>query len=144
MISEKNIFSSDVSNETYGRGYVYSIQYHLVWCTKYRRVVLVGDVEQSVRTYLSDVCAQFNVRILAMEMMPDHVHMLVDCSPQVFVPDLVKVLKGASARKLYLAHPDIKRKLWGGHIWNPSYFVCTVSDRTRELVTNYINGQKIR
>lgn len=139
-----NIFSSSISNETYGRGYVYSIQYHLVWCTKYRKSVLVGNIEESVRTYLADVCAQFNVKILAMETMLDHVHMLIDCSPQVFVPALIKVLKGASARRLYLAHPDIKEKLWGGHIWNPSYFVCTVSDRTRELVTSYINGQKIR
>ena len=139
---DKNIFSSEISSETHGRGYVYSIQYHLVWCTKYRRDVLVGDVEEDVKTYLTEICEQYSVNILAMETMPDHVHMLIDCSPQVFVPDLVKVLKGTSARKLYLAHPIIKNKLWGGHIWNPSYFVCTVSDRTRELVTNYIKSQK--
>lgn len=139
---DKNIFSSEISSETHGRGYVYSIQYHLVWCTKFRRDVLVGDVEEDVKTYLTEICEQYSVNILAMETMPDHVHMLIDCSPQVFVPDLVKVLKGTSARKLYLAHPIIKNKLWGGHIWNPSYFVCTVSDRTRELVTNYIKSQK--
>lgn len=144
MIDKENIFGSNISNETYGRGYVYSIQYHLVWCTKYRRDVLVGNVERDIKSYLSDVCEQFSVRILAMETMPDHIHMLIDCSPQVFIPELIKVLKGTSARKLYLAHPGIKKKLWGGHIWNPTYFVCTVSDRTREMVANYINGQKTK
>lgn len=142
MVDTENIFSTAISNETHGRGYVYSMQYHIVWCTKYRHSVLVGDVETDIKSYIAEICDQFSVRIIAMETMPDHIHMLIDCSPQVFVPDLVKVLKGTSARKLYLAHPGIKEKLWGGHIWNPSYFVCTVSDRTREMITNYINGQK--
>lgn len=121
-----NIFGSDISNETYGRGYVYSIQYHIVWCTKYRKKILYGHIEQETKVLIDQICEQFSVRILAMESMPDHIHLLVDCSPQVFVPDLIKVLKGTTARKLYLAHPELKSRLWGGHIWNPSYFVCTV------------------
>ena len=142
MEDTENIFDTAISKETHGRGYVYSMQYHIVWCTKYRRSVLVDDVETDIKSYIVEICNRFSVRIIAMETMPDYIHMLIDCSPQVFVPNLVKVLKGTSARKLYLANPGIKKKLWGGHIWNPSYFVCTVSDRTREMITNYINGQK--
>jgi len=80
--------------------------------------------------------------ILAMEVMPDHVHLLVSCKPQLRLSDAIKILKGNIARWLFLAHPEIKKSLWGGHLWNPSYFVATVSDRSLEQVTEYINSQK--
>lgn len=79
---------------------------------------------------------------LAMEVMPDHVHLLVDCKPQTCLSDAIKVLKGNTARWLFLAHPEIKKQLWGGHLWNPSYFVVTVSDRSLDQVKTYINEQK--
>lgn len=62
--------------------------------------------------------------------------------PQLRLSDAVKVLKGNTARWLFLNHPEIKKKLWSGHLWNPSYFVATVSDRTLEQVEQYINNQK--
>ena len=84
------------------------------------------------------------MNIIAMEIMPDHIHLLVDCKPQLRLSDAVKVLKGNTARWLFLKHPEIKKKLWGGHLWNPSYFVATVSDRSLKQVTDYINSQKIK
>ncbi|MCQ2511635.1 MAG: IS200/IS605 family transposase, partial [Lachnospiraceae bacterium] len=79
-----------------------------------------------------------------MEIMPDHIHMLVDCRPQFYIPDMVKIMKGNTARKLFLEQPEIKKELWGGHLWNPSYCVVTVSDRSFEQVKHYINTQKTR
>nr|WP_256377647.1 IS200/IS605 family transposase [Oribacterium sp. NK2B42] len=70
--------------------------------------------------------------------------MLVDCSPQFEIPRMLKILKGNTARWMFLSHPEIKTKLWGGHLWNPSYCVVTVSDRSREQIINYINSQKER
>jgi putative transposase len=84
----------------------------------------------------------YKFTITAMEIMPDHVHMLVDCSPQFEIPRMLKILKGNTARWMFLSHPEVKTKLWGGHLWNPSYCVVTVSDRSREQITNYINSQK--
>lgn len=82
------------------------------------------------------------MRPLAMEVMPDHIHLLVDCKPQLRLSDAVKILKGNTARWLFLKHPELKKQLWGGHLWNPSYFAATVSERTLEQVTQYINSQK--
>ena len=85
---------------------------------------------------------EYSFRILAMEVMPDHVHILIDAKPQFYISDMVKIMKGSLARRLFLLYPDIKKKLWGGHLWNPSYCVVTVSSRSREQVEQYIESQK--
>ena len=77
-----------------------------------------------------------------MEIMPDHVRLLVSCKPQLRLSDAIKVLKGNTARRLFLNYPEIKSTLWGGHLWNPSYFVVTVSERTEEQIKTYIKNQK--
>lgn len=73
------------SSLSYGRGYVYSLQYHLVWCTKYRKQVLVGNIETEFKRQLQLVMDELPGTIMEMEVMPDHVHLLVDCSPQFFI-----------------------------------------------------------
>jgi putative transposase len=77
-----------------------------------------------------------------MEVMPDHIHLLLDCKPQFFISDMIKIMKGNLARQLFLSHPKLKQELWGGHLWNPSYCAVTVSDRSRDQVIAYIEGQK--
>lgn len=74
----------------------------------------------------------------------EHIHLLINCSPQHYIPDMIKALKGVSARLLMKEYgDDLKKKLWGGHLWNPSYFVATVSENTEEQVKAYIQNQKI-
>lgn len=130
------------SGLSYGCGYVYSLQYHLVWCTKYRKQVLVGDIETEFKRQLQLVMDELPGTIMEMEVMPDHVHLLVNCSPQFFIPDAIKRLKGQTAKKLFELFPDIKKSLWGGHLWNPSYCAVSVSDRSVEQVKQYIREQK--
>ena len=139
---EKDIFTIKENSLPYGRGYVYSLQYHLVWCTKYRKKVLANDVDQECKEMLQEIAQEYQFRILAMEVMPDHIHLLLDCKPQFFISDMIKIMKGNLARQLFLAHPELKRELWGGHLWNPSYCAVTVSDRSREQIMAYIEGQK--
>ena len=115
---EKNIFNINNNGLSYGRGYVYSLQYHLVWCTKYRKKVLKDGIDAECKEMLCDLAEEYKFQILAMEVMPDHIHLLVDC------------------------RPELKKELWGGHLWNPSYCAVTVSDRSREQVCSYIEGQK--
>ena len=67
---------------------------------------------------------------------------LLDCKPQFRPSDAIKVFKGNTARWLFLNHPELKGQLWGGHMWNPSYFVATVSERSREQIERYIKEQK--
>ena len=91
---------------------------------------------------LQDLAEEYRFQILAMEVMPDHIHMLVDCRPQFYISDMIKIMKGNLARQMFLLHPGLKKELWGGHLWNPSYCAVTVSDRSREQVSAYIEGQK--
>lgn len=111
-----------------GRGYVYSIQYHIVWCVKYRHKVLEGRVEQRLIELLKQIAEDNGFDILEINTDKDHIHLLINCSPQHYIPNMIKAMKGVSARLLMKEFGDaLKRKLWGGHLWNPSYFVATVS-----------------
>ena len=139
---EKNIFTIEENTLSYGRGYVYSLQYHLIWCTKYRKKVLVDGLDVECKKMLQALAEEYRFQILAMEVMPDHIHLLVNCKPQFFISDMIKIMKGNLARQLFLSHPELKKQLWGGHLWNPSYCAVTVSDRSREQILTYIEGQK--
>lgn len=133
-----------MANVYHGRGYVYSIQYHIVWCVKYRHKVIIGNIEITLKELLNNIADEYEFNIITMETDKDHIHLLIKCTPQHYIPDIIKWLKGISARKLFLKHPRLKKKLWGGHLWNPSYFVATVNEQTEEQIKNYINNQKIK
>lgn len=128
----------------YGRGYVYSIQYHIVWCVKYRRKILTDKIEQRLVDILHKIAAENGFVIQEINGDLDHIHLLIECSPQHYIPDMIKALKGVSARLLFKQYPELKKQLWGGHLWNPSYFVATVSEHTEEQIRNYIHSQKER
>ena len=128
----------------HGRGYVYSTQYHIVWCVKYRHKIIKNEIEQTLKRLLFEIAEDNEFQIVLMEANLDHVHLLISCSPQHYIPDIIKALKGVSARRMFKFHPDMKNKLWGGHLWNPSYFVSTVGETTEEQVKSYIESQKER
>ena len=138
----KDIYKIEKNDLTYGRGYVYSLQYHIVWCTKYRKQVLKDGLDEDIKEMLCKLAEDYSFTILAMEVMPDHIHLLLDCKPQFMISDMVKILKGNTARWLFMRRPELKRSLWGGHLWNPSYCAVTVSERSREQVARYISSQK--
>jgi len=125
-----------------GRGYVYLIKYHIVWCTKYRHKVLQGKIEQELKDIMNEIAKDNSIIIEEIETDLDHIHILISCSPQHYIPNIIKALKGVSARLLFKEFPELKGKLWGGHLWNPSYFVATVSENTEEQIREYIKGQK--
>ena len=139
---DKTVYFSIKQDVTHGRGYVYSLQYHIVWVTKYRKPIFIGDIESEIEHYLLETLKSLDMIPLAMEVMPDHIHLLVDCKPQVRLSDAMKILKGNLARWLFLKHPELKEQLSDGHLWNRSYFVATVSDRTLEQVRQYIDNQR--
>ena len=132
-----------MSNVSKGRGYVYSIQYHVVWCVKYRRKILTGEIEADLRYILSRIADDNGFVIAELNTDEDHVHLLIDCRPQHYIPNMIKALKGVSGRYLMQAHGDeLRNILCGGHIWNPSYFIATVSENTEDQVREYIRSQK--
>jgi len=132
-----------VSNVSKGRGYVYSIQYHVVWCVKYRRKILTGEIEADLRYILSRIADDNGFVITELNTDEDHVHLLIDCRPQHYIPNMIKALKGVSGRYLMQAYGDeLRNILCGGHIWNPSYFIATVSENTEDQIREYIRSQK--
>ena len=128
---------------TYGRGYVYSLQYHIVWCVKYRRKILTPDIETSLMAIIHKIAKDNDFEILEANTDKDHIHLLISCSPQHYIPSIMKALKGVSARLLMKAHGDfLKQNLLGSHLWNSSYFVATVSENTEAQIREYIERQK--
>jgi putative transposase len=111
---------------------------------KYRHKVLLGDVDTRLEVMLNQIAIDNGFAISEIETDDDHVHLLIDCSPQHSIPSIMKALKGVSARLLFKEFPQLKKKLWGGNLWNPSYFVATVSEHTEAQIRQYIQHQKVR
>src|SRR5208282_6077304 len=103
---------------------VYSCKYHVIWCPKYRRKVLVEPVESRLRRIIADVCREAHSEIIEMEIMPDHIHLLVEVDPQFGINRLVRSIKGQSSRVLRQEFPALKSRL--PCLWTNSYFVATV------------------
>ncbi|AFY86381.1 IS200/IS605 family transposase [Chroococcidiopsis thermalis] len=119
---------------------VYSCKYHIIWCPKYRRRVLKDGVDTRLKEILLSIAKEIMVEILEMEIMPDHVHLLVDIDPQFGVHKAVKRFKGASSRYLRQEFPHLKSRL--PTLWTNSYFVATVGGAPLNVIKQYIQNQK--
>ena len=127
------------------RGYVYSIQYHIVWCVKYRHKIITDNIKKDLIEILNKIAQDNNFEILECNTDMDHIHLLINCSPQHYIPNMIKALKGVSARLLMKKYKNnLKDKLWKGHLWNSSYFVATVSENTENQIRMYIQKQSQR
>ena len=123
----------------------YNLQYHLVWIPKYRRSFLAGEIAERLKEVLQEIAYHYRFRIIAMEIMPDHVHMLVEAPPKYAPAMIVQIFKSISARRLRQEFPDlIKQYIWkDGVMWATGYYISSISDKvTAELVKEYIANQK--
>lgn len=120
---------------------MYLLMYHMVWIPKYRRAVLVGDVAIRLKTILQETAAEREWDIIAVEVMPDHVHLFASAPPAVSPADLVKVFKGVSARLLLKEFPGLARKTGRGTLWAPSYFIGSAGNVSAETIRKYIDEQ---
>ena len=108
---------------------------------KYRHKIISEEIENRLIEILNKIADDNKFQILECNMDKDHI--LINCSLQHYIPDMIKALKGVSARLLIKEYgEELKKKLWGGHLWNPSYFVATVSENTEEQIRQYIQKQK--
>lgn len=119
---------------------VYSCKYHVVWCPKYRRKVLIDGVDVRLKEILHEVVGETTGEILEIEVMPDHVHVLVEIDPQYGIAKLVRNMKGRSSRLLRQEFPWLKSRL--PTLWTNSYFVSTVGGAPISIVKQYIENQK--
>ncbi len=121
-------------------GVVYSCKYHVVWCPKYRRKVLVDGVDERLKEIAHAVAEEMRFEIIEMEVMPDHVHMLVEVDPQLGIHKAVKRIKGRSSHDLREEFPWLRRRL--PSLWTNSYFVSTVGGAPLAAARRYIEDQK--
>ncbi|MBR2682812.1 MAG: IS200/IS605 family transposase [Atopobiaceae bacterium] len=122
------------------RNVVYSCKYHVVWCPKYRRRVLVNGVDERLKEICHEVADELMFEIIEMEVMPDHVHILVDVDPQFGIHRAVKRMKGRSSHDLRQEFPWLRSRL--PTLWTNSYFVSTVGEVPLDVIKRYIEDQK--
>ena len=119
---------------------VYSSKYHCGWTPKYRRSVLVGPIAKRCEQVIRQTAEKYRAEIIALEIMPDHVHVLVEVDPQFGIHRLVKNLKGVSSHTLWQEFRTLKSRL--PTLWTNSYFVSTVGGAPRAVIKQYVENQK--
>lgn len=119
---------------------VYSCKYHVVWCPKYRRPVLIEGVDERLKELIRETCSRLNTDLLEMEVMPDHVRLLIEVDPQFGIHKAVKRLKGYSSRILREEFPWLRSRI--PSLWTNSYFVSTVGGAPLSVIKQYIEDQK--
>jgi putative transposase len=122
----------------YGSHTVYNIEYHFVWVTKYRYQVLNGDISLRVRDLVRQTCEAFEIKILSGVVSNDHVHIVVSAPPNMAPSEIMRRIKGRTARKLFEEFPTLKKRYWGKHFWARGYFCVTVGQMTEEMIKSYL------
>ena len=124
----------------------YNLKYHFVWITKYRRDILIGEMAERLKQVLTEIAHQYGFNIIAQEIMPDHVHMLVEAPPKYAPARIVQIFKSISARRMRMEFlAQIKKHIWKeGVLWAAGYYAASVADGvTTQIVQEYIETQKV-
>lgn len=119
---------------------VYSCKYHVVWCPKYRRKVLTGEIAERLKVLVQELAAEPESEVLEIEVMPDHVHLLVEVPPHYGIAKFVRMCKGRSSRVLREEFPALKTRL--PTLWTHSTFISTVGGTPLSLVKQHIQNQQ--
>jgi putative transposase len=125
----------------HSRNKVFLINYHLIWCPKRRKKVLVGDIKTRLEQIINEVAKEKNIEILALEIMPDHLHLFVSSHPNIPVHNLIKAFKGRSSNLLRKEYPELLKI---PSLWTHSYFISTAGNVSSETIQKYIEAQNKR
>jgi putative transposase len=121
---------------------VHNLTVHVVWTTKYRYKVLQGDVQIRCRDIIRQVCNAHDVRILKGVESSDHIHLHVSYSPKLSISDIVRRIKGRSARILLQEYTELKKRYWGGHFWGIGYGAWSSGNITDEMINEYLEHHR--
>ena len=126
----------------HARTCVYNVNYHIIWCVKYRRKVLNDNIAQRLYDILTEVGEQKGFTVEQAKVGEgDHIHCFVSAPPKLSITDIVRWMKVISGRLLLKEFPELSKKLWKGHLWNGSYFVETIGSTSEESIKRYIERQ---
>jgi putative transposase len=121
---------------------VHQLHVHLVWSTKYRYAVLKGEVQVRCRDLLRQTCDSFDIQILKGVVSKDHIHLHLSYPPKIGVSDIVKRLKGRTARILLDEFGELKKRYWGGHFWGIGYGAWSSGNITDEMIQEYLEHHR--
>ena len=125
----------------HSRNKVFLINYHLIWCPKRRKKILVGEIKTRLEQIINEVAKEKNIEILALEVMPDHLHLFVSSHPNILVHNLIKAFKGRSSNILRKEYPELLKL---PSLWTHSYFISTAGNVSSETIKKYIEAQNTR
>ena len=129
-------------NLVHSRTCVYNINYHVVWSVKYRKKIISSEIESAMQKWALETATEKGFIVHLFEAGDgDHIHCFLSAPPKVSVSYMVKILKGITGRKAFIAFPELKSKLWKGELWNHSYYVETVGSISEENIRKYIERQ---
>lgn len=121
----------------------YDLKYHFVWCPKYRRLALKGNIGRYVGKMVYEVAERYDFNIVELAVMPDHVHMFASAPPDMAPAKIIQTMKSITARKVFERFPGIKRILWGGALWERGYFVMSSgTGTTDEMIRKYVKEHR--
>ena len=127
----------------HGRHCVFNMLVHLVFVTKYRREVFTKEILENLRPIFSSVCRDFEAELVEFDGEDDPVHLLVTYPPKVSISKLVNSLKGISSLLIRkMDYPSIRKRLWGGALWSPSYFAASCGGAPISIIRQYIEQQQ--
>lgn len=117
---------------------IFNCKYHVIFCPRYRKKILVGNIKTFLEKEIIDLCTSKDCKVIEMEIMPDHIHLLLDVNPDFGIKSLVSRIKACTARKMYREFPDLRKK---SSIWTRSKFIATVGSVSLDVVKKYIQEQ---
>jgi len=121
----------------------YDLHYHMVFVTKYRNRVLTGRIEHETKKVMTEICAAKDWELEEINVMPDHVHLLLSIPPKVALSDVARILKSISAVHIFKTFPKLKsQRFWGSGLWSSNTFYGSVGAVNEETVRKYIQNQK--
>ena len=131
-----------MQNVRKGSHSIHQLHVHLVWSTKYRYEVLRGDIQIRCRNLIRQTCDILDIQILKGVVSKDHIHLHISYPPKLSVSDIMKRLKGRSAKILLLEYSELKKRYWGGHLWGIGYGAWSTGNITDEMIQEYLNHHK--
>ena len=121
---------------------VYKCDYHIVWVPKYRFRILKGEVKERIEKDIRMICEWKKSEVIELNIQEDHIHLIISIPPKVSVSEMMGILKGKTAIKIFKSYAELKKKpYWGNHFWARGYFVNTVG-LDEEMIRRYVKYQE--
>lgn len=121
---------------------IYNINYHIVWCPKYRHNVLIREIKNFLVECIETIATTKGWRILELKVQSDHIHLFISAPPLDSPTAIVKILKGTTALRLFKKFPKLRNRFRKGNLWSPSYYVGTAGYVSAKTIQRYIGNQR--